>query len=96
MSQLYSIGRSFRLCYIQTLGSHEFDNGVSGLLSPFLENATFPVLSANINTTQAPELGAILMPYHVFNISGELVAVIGYTSDLTRNTVPPGKLTRAI
>lgn len=70
---------------LQSLGNHEFDNGVSGL-TPFIENLTCPVLAANLNLTKEPtlELEKNLMKSVIFNVSGTKVGVIGYLTPDTK------------
>ncbi|CAH2236055.1 jg7346 [Pararge aegeria aegeria] len=70
---------------INSLGNHEFDNGVSGL-SPFIENLTCPVLAVNLILTKVPELEneANLRKSVVFNISGTPIGVIGYLTPETK------------
>lgn len=67
-----------------TLGNHEFDGGPEELAT-FLANLTFPVVSANIHSTQ-PVLNATIKPYHIFE-DYEL-AVIGVTIDSTSLSNP--------
>lgn len=69
----------------QSLGNHEFDNGVSGL-TPFIEALTCPVLAANLNLAKEPELlvERNLMDSVVFNISGTAIGVIGYLTPDTK------------
>ncbi|EDV25256.1 uncharacterized protein TRIADDRAFT_57018 [Trichoplax adhaerens] len=70
------------------LGNHEFDNKVSGLL-PFLENTTFPILSANINASKTPALDSKLSKSTTFTFNGQKVGVIGYiTADTTEISNP--------
>lgn len=64
------------------LGNHEFDNGVSGLV-PFVDNATFAVLSCNIDLSETPELQGKIHKSKKFTIGGETVGVIGYTTKST-------------
>ncbi|GFN81671.1 5'-nucleotidase [Plakobranchus ocellatus] len=64
------------------LGNHEFDNGVSGLAA-FVNNATFKVLSSNINLTNTPDLQGKIHKSATFNIGGEDIGVIGYTTSET-------------
>ncbi|XP_046409396.1 protein 5NUC-like isoform X2 [Neodiprion fabricii] len=67
-----------------SLGNHEFDQGVTGLI-PFIENATFPVLAANLNLTNEPELGATkLAKSTVIDINGTQVGIIGYLTPETK------------
>ncbi|XP_078504286.1 5'-nucleotidase [Lissotriton helveticus] len=64
------------------LGNHEFDNGVDGLLTPFLKNVNFPVLSANIHPDNvlAAKLAGYFLPYKILDVGGEKVGIVGYTS----------------
>ncbi|RUS75680.1 hypothetical protein EGW08_016546 [Elysia chlorotica] len=64
------------------LGNHEFDNGVDGLV-PFVTNASFKVLSSNIDLTDAPALQGLIGKSEKFSVGGELVGVIGYTTTET-------------
>lgn len=76
------------------LGNHEFDNGVPGLLKPFLERVHFPVLSANMvpdrRDPDAAALAAACRPYSVLTVDGHRVAVVGYTSRETPALSKPG------
>ncbi|KAM9703355.1 snake venom 5'-nucleotidase-like [Menidia menidia] len=74
------------------LGNHEFDNGVGGLLSPFLERVRFPVLSANIRPDAAlgAQWEAACPPHAVLRVGGERVGVVGYTSQETPTLSAPG------
>ena len=77
---------------MQALGNHEFDNYVSGII-PFMENVTFPVLSANINASLEPEMEALLAPSTVLDVGGDKVGVIGYTTKSTPVLSYTGMLT---
>ncbi|KAM9840335.1 snake venom 5'-nucleotidase-like [Aulostomus maculatus] len=74
------------------IGNHEFDNGVEGLMTPFLQEIRCPVLSANIKPDQtlAPTFGSTFLPYKIFTLGGEKVAVVGYTSQETPALSKPG------
>ncbi|KAG9493666.1 hypothetical protein GDO78_001511 [Eleutherodactylus coqui] len=74
------------------LGNHEFDNGVSGLLSPFLMNVQFPVLSANIKSDNhiASNITGYFQPYKILDVGGEKIAIVGYTSKETPILSDPG------
>lgn len=74
------------------LGNHEFDNGVEGLMKPFMEQIHCPVLSANIKADQtlAATFGTAVLPYKVLTVGGERVGVIGYTSRETPALSRPG------
>lgn len=69
----------------QSLGNHEFDNGISGL-TPFIENLTCPTLAANLILTKEPVLQAEknLMDSIVFDINGTKIGVIGYLTPDTK------------
>lgn len=69
----------------QSLGNHEFDNGVSGL-TPFIENLNCPVLAANLNLAEEPSLAAEknLTKSIIFDIKGTRIGVIGYLTPETK------------
>lgn len=69
-----------------TLGNHEFDGG-DDMLGEFLENLTFPIISANIKSDH-PALNKTIQPYHIYEELG--VAVIGVTTETTPNIASPG------
>ncbi|CAN9507348.1 unnamed protein product [Ophioblennius macclurei] len=73
-------------------GNHEFDNGVDGLMKPFMENIKCPLLSANIRTgpALASTFGTSYLPYKIFTVGGEKVGVVGYTSQETPALSKPG------
>lgn len=76
------------------LGNHEFDNGVSGLMEPFLEQVECPVLSSNIRV-DAPldsSFGAAFRPYTVLRLGEQRVGIVGYTSRETPVLSDPGPL----
>jgi len=65
----------------QTLGNHEFDNGVEGLI-PFLRNVTFPIVCSNMDITSEPSFPkGIVKKYHVLKVGGESIGVIGYITE---------------
>jgi 5'-nucleotidase len=69
---------------LQSLGNHEFDDGVKGLV-PFLNNATFPILATNLDLTKEPDLyNPNLKNSVVFDLDGVKVAVIGYVTPDTK------------
>lgn len=69
----------------QSLGNHEFDEGVPGL-TPFIRNLTCPVLATNLILTEEPELQAEsnLMNSVVFDVNGRQVGIIGYLTPETK------------
>ena len=70
-----------------TLGNHEFDGGDEEL-GDFLNNLTFPILSANIHS-ENKKLNETIKPYHIFE--KYQLAVIGVTTDTTPGISNPGK-----
>lgn len=74
---------------IMCLGNHEFDYGIEGLL-PFLNNVTFPVVSANIDVSNEPRLSSKITKTWIQNVGGEQIAVIGYITPETMNISNPG------
>ncbi|KAJ8270817.1 hypothetical protein GJAV_G00119610 [Gymnothorax javanicus] len=76
----------------QALGNHEFDNGVDGLISPFLQKVNCSVLSANIRPQQtlASNITDYYTPFKIFDVNSERVAVVGYTSKETPVLSQPG------
>ncbi|XP_026050863.1 5'-nucleotidase-like [Carassius auratus] len=74
------------------LGNHEFDNGVDGLLAPFLQKVNCTVLSANIKADQtiASRISGFYLPYKIFTVNSEKVGVVGYTSVETPALSLPG------
>lgn len=69
-----------------TLGNHEFDGGDEELAA-FIDNVTFPVLSANLRSAN-PTLNQSVKPYTLFEDYG--LAVIGVTTAETGQLSNPG------
>jgi len=74
-----------------TLGNHEFDDGVKGLV-PFLQNQTVPFVVSNINTSQTPDLDNLYQPSVVLEVGGRKVGVVGYLTPETLEVSNPGAL----
>lgn len=68
-----------------SLGNHEFDLGVEGLV-PFLNEVDFPVLTANLDLSKTPSMQNIksLRPSTVFSKGGVKIGVIGYLTPETK------------
>lgn len=73
-----------------TLGNHEFDRG-DDHLGQFLENLTFPIVSANVVSDHAV-LNRTIKPFHIFPQHD--LAIIGVTTDTTPSISSPGKGTK--
>ncbi|KAF2849528.1 5`-nucleotidase protein-like protein [Plenodomus tracheiphilus IPT5] len=68
-----------------TLGNHEFDAG-DEKLGQFLENLTFPIISANLHS-ENEKVNKSVKPYHIFEEYG--LALIGVTTDETPSISNP-------
>ncbi|HZG83339.1 5'-nucleotidase C-terminal domain-containing protein [Paenibacillus sp.] len=84
-------------------GNHEFDKGPA-VLADFIEKAEFPIVSANVDYSEEPELsgflkteltaeaaGASIYPATVLEAGGEQYAVFGLTTPETAFLASPGK-----
>ncbi|XP_035772784.1 protein 5NUC-like [Anopheles albimanus] len=72
-----------------SLGNHEFDLGVAGLV-PFLNEVDFPVLVANLDLSKTPEMQTTKSLNHsvVFTKAGVRIGVIGYLTPETKQLTP--------
>ncbi|XP_058469975.1 5'-nucleotidase [Solea solea] len=77
---------------VMALGNHEFDNGVEGLMAPFMQEVKFPMISANIkpDKTLAATFGVSYRPYTILQVGDQRVGVVGYTSQETPALSKPG------
>lgn len=67
-----------------SLGNHEFDDGVEGLI-PFIENATFPIVTSNLDLSKQPNLAATkLLNSTVLTVNNRKIGVIGYLTQETK------------
>ncbi|KMQ96284.1 protein 5nuc [Lasius niger] len=68
-----------------SLGNHEFDDGVKGLI-PFIQNASYPILTANLDLTKQPDLAATnLKNSTILEVNGHKIGVIGYLTPETKD-----------
>ena len=72
------------------VGNHEFDLGPAAL-ARFIDEAKFPVLSANIDATADSSLDGGIRPFDVFLFDGEVVGVFGLTTETTTTASSPGR-----
>jgi 5'-nucleotidase len=63
-----------------TLGNHDFDIGVDGLVAAMAE-ARFPILNCNLDAKGAPALAAQLQPWIVKDLPGVKVGLTGVCVD---------------
>ena len=61
-----------------TLGNHDFDAGVDGLLDA-MQEATFPFVCTNLDFGGAPELGKRVAPWILREVGGVKVGILGAT-----------------
>jgi len=76
-----------------SLGNHEFDDGIAGLL-PFLKNTstTFPMISSNIDDSQLPveqKLTDYIKKSTIATINGKKIGIIGYVTTKTAEISQP-------
>jgi 5'-nucleotidase len=71
------------------VGNHEFDDGPANL-ARFIEMVNFPVLSANIDATDDPDLAGRIPPYTVVEVGGTQIGVVGITTEETSILSSPG------
>lgn len=67
----------------QSLGNHEFDDGLKGLF-PFLKNLNPKVVVCNINSSKVPEFADYVTPSIILEVGGERIGVIGYLTPETK------------
>lgn len=72
-------------CFLcrQSLGNHEFDDGLPGLL-PFLQAVRAPVVAANLDLSATPGMRLFVNPSTVVTVDGVKIGIIGY---ITPDTV---------
>jgi len=74
-----------------TLGNHEFDEG-DKVLSNFIDKATFPIVSSNVDALKGSLLDDKWKPYIIKEIGGQKVGIIGLgTAQKTSASSRPGK-----
>ena len=73
----------------QTIGNHEFDGGTAQL-ADYLKNATFPVVSTNIDASAEPALKDLIKKSTILEVGGQKVGIVGATTTDTPITSSPG------
>ncbi|XP_063628749.1 apyrase-like isoform X2 [Cydia splendana] len=67
-----------------TVGNHEFDDGVAGLV-PYLKALKDPVVVANLDITREPSLQGLFQPHVVLERRGRKIGIIGVTTPDTKD-----------
>lgn len=67
---------SIYLVLLQTLGNHEFDNGIRGVI-PFIEALNAPTVVANIIDTYEPEIQGTYKKSTIIERDGKKIGIIG-------------------
>lgn len=66
----------------QAIGNHEFDDGPEGL-APYLSHLKAPVLAANMNVSQVPELQGLFQDSIIVKRKGRKIGIIGLATQET-------------
>jgi 5'-nucleotidase / UDP-sugar diphosphatase len=72
------------------VGNHEFDSGPAELAA-FINGSDFPLLSANIDASEDPDLAGLILPYVILERGGHEIGIIGLTTPDTENISSPGE-----
>jgi len=72
-----------------TLGNHEFDDKIEGLL-PFLKNQTVPVVVSNLDLENVKELQDLVIPSLKVKYDGREIGIVGYLTPETKHISDPG------
>ena len=64
---------------MERIGNHDFDDGDAGLL-PFLEEANFPILAANIDIAEDSILVDKINKSIIIEVEGQRIGIIGNLS----------------
>merc|ERR1711892_14247 len=74
-----------------TIGNHEFDDQLDGLI-PFLQAQKCPVILTNLDTSLVPQLDGLYRPSVVLQVGSKRVGLVGYLtpSTLYTSNPPPG------
>jgi len=72
------------------VGNHEFDSGPA-VLADFIDGADFPLLGANIDASQDPDLAGMILPYVILERGGHQIGIIGLITPDSENISSPGE-----
>ena len=71
-----------------TLGNHEFDDKIAGLV-PFLQNQSCPVVVTNLNVSQVPSLSDLTTKSVKMRLGDKIIGIVGYITPDTKHTSNP-------
>ena len=74
---------------VMTLGNHEFDSGPD-VLTAFVEQVNFPIISANLEIAPDMGLASLVKPWVVLEVGGEKVGVFGLITEELATMSSPG------
>lgn len=63
-------------CFLKTLGNHEFDHGVEGVV-PFIEKLTSPIVVVNIDDSEEPDIQGTYQKSTIVERNGRKIGIIG-------------------
>nr|WP_309085132.1 5'-nucleotidase C-terminal domain-containing protein [Chelativorans sp.] len=72
------------------VGNHEFDDGEEGLAA-FLDKVQFPVLGANVETTEASRLGDRVKDHVILDVGGQKIGIVSVVANDTAELASPGE-----
>jgi 5'-nucleotidase/UDP-sugar diphosphatase len=72
------------------VGNHEFDRGPV-LLAGMIKQAKFPMMAANVDDHNDPNLKGLLTPYIIKTFNGEKVGIFGLVTSQVPHISSPGK-----
>lgn len=67
---------------LQTLGNHEFDDGINGVI-PFLKTMKAPIVVSNIDDTNEPEIQNLYKKSVIIEREGRKIGIIGVITQST-------------
>lgn len=68
--------------YLQTLGNHEFDHGIKGIV-PFIDAIETPITLANVDVSQEPTLQGKFKNSIIIKRGERQIGIIGLINRLT-------------
>ena len=76
---------------VMTIGNHEFDNGVEGVV-PFLQMVKAPVVVTNMDASEEPTIQGLYRNSTILERNGTKIGVIGVILSTTNTIANTGKL----